>query len=252
MGCADKNPTGPSGTTSAPTGLAITGADAVLTGLSAGYTVTATLADGTTRTVTPAWASSNLGVASVDSAGRLDGRTHGSTNLTASYEGRSASKTVQVINNYGGTWVGSYIIRACADAGELTDHDGGWCLGGPGRVGTVDGILFTLVQSGKNLSEITGTVGSFPETITGVVTADGRLNLGGTLTFRDFDDRDVTIATVEVRSWDTNIDATGGMTGHFAEDFKSFTGRVGTAHTENELVTMSRRSLNVPTVSAIR
>lgn len=245
MGCGDKNPTRPSGTTAAITGFAITGADAVLTGLSASYTVTATLADGTTRTVTPAWTSSNPGVASVDSAGRLDGRAHGSTNLTASYEGRSASKTVQVVNNYEGTWVGSYVIRACADTGDLTNHDGGWCLGGPGRVGTVDGILLTLVQSGKNLSEITGTVGSFRETITGVVTADGRLNLVGTLTERDFDYAEITIAILQLGQWDTNLDGPGGMTGRWAQDMTFPGGRKGTAHTENELVTMSRRSSNV-------
>jgi hypothetical protein len=42
-----------------------------------------------------------------------------------------------------------------------------------------------LAQSGTNLTEITGTLGSFEEAITGVVTADGRLTLGGT--FREWD-----------------------------------------------------------------
>ena len=91
---------------------AIAGPDAVLTGLSASYSVTATLSDGITGTVRPAWTSSNAEVASVDSGGRVEGRGHGSTNLTASYQGRSVSKTVQVVNNYGGTWEGSYVIRA--------------------------------------------------------------------------------------------------------------------------------------------
>jgi hypothetical protein len=161
MGCGDKNPAGPSGSATGVTGLVITGADALLTGISASYTVTATFADGTARTVTPAWTSSNPGVASVDSAGRLDGRAHGSTNLTASYEGRTVSKIVQVVNNYRGTWDGRYVIRVCTDTRDLTDHDGGWCSSGPGRVGTVDGIRMTLVQSGSNLREIAGTIGSF-------------------------------------------------------------------------------------------
>ena len=106
-GCSGKSPAGPSQST-APTitGLAIIGADAVLTSLSANYTVTATLTDGTTRSVTPAWTSSNPGVASVDGGGRLEGRIHGSTTLTATYEGRSASRNVQVVNNYSGTWDG--------------------------------------------------------------------------------------------------------------------------------------------------
>jgi Bacterial Ig-like domain (group 2) len=85
------------------TGLGITGVDAVLTGVSTSYTVAATFADGTSRTVSATWSSSNQGVATVDGSGRLEARTHGSTNLTASAGGQTASKTVQVINNYGGT-----------------------------------------------------------------------------------------------------------------------------------------------------
>ena len=106
MRCGDKNPTRPSGSGTAVTGLAITGPDAVLTGLSTSYTLTATSADGTTRTVTPAWTSSNPAVASVGAAGLLGGRSHGSTTLTATYDGRSVSKPVRVVNNYGGTWLG--------------------------------------------------------------------------------------------------------------------------------------------------
>jgi hypothetical protein len=252
MGCGDKNPTRPSGTTAAITGLTITGADAVLTGLSASYTVTATMADGTTRTVTPAWTSSNPGVAGVDSGGRLEGRGHGSTNLTASYEVRSVSKTVQVVNNYGGTWEGSYVIRACTDTGDLTDHDGGWCLSGPGRVGRVQSFTMTLVQSGKNLNEITRTFVGSPDKITGVVNADGRLNFAArTSTMTDFD-YDVILEIVQVSPWELSLDGAGSMTGKWSEDLTSFAGRNGTAHTEYELVTMSRRSLNVLPVSAIR
>jgi hypothetical protein len=166
--------------------------------------------------------------------------TSGSTNLTATYEGRTASRTVQVVNNYGGTWNGRYVITACTDAGDLTDHDGGWCLAGPGRVGSVAGITMTLVQSGTNLSEIAGTLGSFAETIAGSVSADGRLSLRGTLIIRDFDYRDIVIAILQVSSWETNLDGYGGMTGRWAEDFTSLAGRLGTAHTKNELVTITR------------
>ena len=90
------------------------------------------------RTVTPAWTSSNPAVASVDGAGRLDGQAHGSTTLTATFEGRSVSKTVQVVNNYEGTWKGRYVIRACDDSGIFEDgiyggaysdvpYSRGWC-----------------------------------------------------------------------------------------------------------------------------
>ena len=252
MHCGDKNPTRPSGSGTAVTGLAITGPDAVLTGLSTSYTLTATSADGTTRTVTPAWTSSNPAVATVGAAGLLGGRSHGSTTLMATYEGRSVSKPVQVVNNYGGAWVGKYVRRACTDTGDLTNHDGGWCLAGPGRVGAVEGILLKIVQSGNNLSEIAGTIGTYRETMTGTVGPDGRLSLGGTLIVRDYYYDDFIVGTVEVGSWDTNLDGTGGMTGRFSEDLTFLTGRIGTAHTENEFVAMTRLSANTLPASANR
>ena len=174
--------------------------------------------------------------------GGFTGRTHGSTTLTATYEGRSVSKTVQVVNNYAGTWEGRYVVKACTDSGDLTDHDGGWCLAGPGRVGTVYAITMTLVQSGKDLQEITRTFGHNRDTISGQVTADGRLVLAGTLPERDFDYAEVVIGTVEFSSWDTGLDAAGGMTGGWSEYSTSYTGRRGTSHTVNELVTMTRVS----------
>jgi len=223
------------------TGLAITGADAVLRGSSAGYTLTATFGDGGTGIVTPVWTSSNPGVASVDGAGRLEGLAHGSTGLTATYEGRSVSKTVQVVNNYGGTWEGRYVIKACRDTGDLTDHDGGWCRSGPGRVGTVGSITMTLVQGGERLSEVYWALDP-SDAITGAVSADGRLNLEGTITLRDWDYDEIVTGTLHVGPWDTNLDGTGGMTGRWSEDLTLFSGRKGTAHTEQELVTMTRVS----------
>ena len=187
------------------------------------YSVTATLSDGTTGTVRPAWTSSNAEVASVDSGGRVEGRGHGSTNLTASYQGRSVSKTVQVVNDYGGTWEGSYVIRACTDTGDLTDHDGGWCLSGAGRVGRVQSITMTLVQSGNNLNEITRSFVGSPDTITGVVSADGRLNFAArTWTVTDFYYHDVILEIVQASPWDLNLDGAGGMTGRWSEDLTSF------------------------------
>jgi hypothetical protein len=257
-GCGGKNPAAPS-QAAAPTitGLAVIGADAVLTSLSVSYTVTATLTDGTTRTVTPAWTSSNPGVASVDGVGRLEGRVHGSTNLTASYEGRSATKNVQVVNNYAGTWEGRYVIRACTDAGDLADRDGGWCRDGPGRVGTVGSIRLVLSQTGGGLSDITGTLGvnDGGSKVTGTVTADGRLGLGGSTSIfgdLDFDTRDVILSTLQIMAWESNLAGPGVMTGRWSEHLALFTFRNGTADTDNELVTMTQTSTSAKTASAPR
>jgi len=240
--CGGKTPAAPSQPGTTVSGLVITGADAILTGLSTGYTVKAAFADGSTRTIAPVWTSSNPAAASVDSMGGLTGRTHGETTLTATYEGRSVSKTVRLVNNYAGTWEGRYVVKGCADTGDLTDHDGGWCLAGPGRVGTVYAITMTLVQGGSDLNEITRTFGHSRDTITGEVTADGRLVLAGTLPERDFDYAEVVIGTVQFSAWDTRLDTSGGMVGGWSQDSTSYTGRRGTAHTVNELVTMTRVS----------
>lgn len=241
-GCNGKNPAGPSQpAASAITGLAINGAEAVLTGVSASYTATATFSDGTSRSVTPAWISSSPAVGSVDGDGHFDGRSHGSTTLTATYQSRSVSKTVQVVNNYSGTWMGSYVIRACSDSGDLTNHDGGWCLAGPGRVGTVSGITMRLVQSGTNLTEITGTLGSFEEAITGLVTADGRLILAGT--FREWDwEHETVVAMWQIHAWDSHLAAPDLMTGRWSEHMSSLYFRVGAADIDNEFLTITRTS----------
>ena len=178
----------------------------------------------------------------MDSTGRLDGRTHGSTNLTASYLGREASKTVHVVNNYGGTWNGQYVIGACEDSGDLKDHDGGWCQSRV-RVGTVWPIRLVLSQTRSNLSEIGGTLGlgdvGVADKITGVVTADGRLSLTGSLRLLDFYGEFV-LGTVQIQTWDTNLGGPGAMTGRWSQNFSSTYFRIGNAMTENELVTMTQ------------
>jgi alpha-amylase len=240
LGCGDKNPVTPSRPGPSSTGLTITGPDALLAGLSANFALTVTMADGTTRTVVPTWTSSNPEVARVDDSGRVEGRSHGSTTLTASSGGQSASRIVQVVNNYAGSWTGRFVIRACTDTGELTDHDGGFCLAGPGRLGSTGWITLTLVQRGSALSEITGTIGDYSEPIAGTVTADGRLSLSGTVTERDFDDPDFTIATHSLRAWDTKLNGSDGMTGGWSEDFASLVSCLGTAHIEREFLSMTR------------
>lgn len=192
-------------------------------------------------------------MASVDASGRLEGRMHGSTILTATFEGRSSTKSVQVVNNYGGRWEGRYVVRACRDTGELVDHDGGWCLAGYERAGSILGIGMTFVQGGPDLSDVTGTLSFYTGTLTGRVGANGRLTLGGSLTyFTYYDYPIIALGTLQVGPWDTTLDGTDGMTGRWSSLFTSLVGRRGTVHTENELLTMARASTSVRPPSAIR
>src|SRR5262245_38125506 len=171
------NPTRPSDTAS---DLAITGPAAALTGLPATYTATVTLGDGTQRTATATWTSSNPQVAVVDNAGRFERRTHGWTELTASFVGRQATKTVPEVTNYAGSWSGRYVVRACTKT-EGHDRDGG-CRG---VVGSEAAVNLRLTQGGDTLRDIVGSMDlgvtfAYGLQIKGNVTSDGRLNLDGT------------------------------------------------------------------------
>jgi hypothetical protein len=240
--CDKKSPAGSSPLPATITALMISGPDTLLTGASASYTGAATLSDGTIATVIPTWSTADPAIASVDTGGHLEGRSHGSTSLVATYEGRSVSRLVHVVANYGGTWSGNYIVRDCKDAGDLTNYDGGFCRTGPGRVGNVvTGVTMTLIQGGTNLSEITGTYSYFLEPITGVVTSDGRLSLSGTFTDREWwVDPTMIVKVWDVHAWDSNITGPDAMNGRFSEHLDSLYPRHGEAALEIEITTMTR------------
>lgn len=236
IGCGG-NPVRPSQAVR-PAALTISGPEVLLTDASAKYDVMATLPN-TSKLVFATWTSSSTEVATVDANGRLTGRAHGSTTLTAAYAGVSATLLVRVVNNYAGVWNGQGTVRACTDAGDLSDHDGGWCAAGDGRIGTVRAIEIVLEQKGSTLSEISGTVADDSATaLTGFVTPDGRLNLRGSWSLRDWDG-DV-FAVDGIRDWDTSLTAPGVMAGRWAEDYKSVSFRIGSAYMESD-ITLSRR-----------
>jgi hypothetical protein len=240
--CGNKNPAEPSQPAVTVNELAVSGPDALLTGLSANYTVTATRSDGSTAAVTAVWSTNNPAIATVDSGGRLEGLSHGSASVTAAYGGRSISKIVQVVNNYSGVWEGTSVSRACTDSGELTNYDGGWCRSGWAHVGNViHGPTMTLVQSGTNLSEITGRFSYYEEPIQGVVTADGRLTLSGTFTDRDWWENPANIFdALQITAWDSNLSAPGVMAGRWAEHLVSLYPRRGEGDVDLEIITMTR------------
>ena len=243
-GCGgDEMPSAPSTTTATVTTLTIAGNEAILTGGSAIYTATAQLSDGTTRQVTPAWTSSDPSVAalSVTTVGRLAGLTHGSVNLAASYQGQSASKDVHIVQNYGGDWSGTYVVDACDQSGVFADVD--WC----DTTGVGSRYPFSLsVIQGENINahDIRGIV-SFYElagTISGHVTGDGRLEIGGSYSVTDPEDG-VTI-TIQVGGWDTRLAVDYAMSGGWALNV-SANGVAGNAYERHHIVSAARESLTV-------
>ena len=236
--CNGKSPAAPSGPAAA-SNLLISGDGAVLTGSSSNYTATATLSDGTTRSVTPTWSSSNGDVANVDNAGRLDGRAHGLTTLTATHDGISATKSVQVVNDYRGTWVGTFVVNGCdAPPGVCSSYEiDFWDFP----------IELEILQTGNDLSEIRAMflLPSFSQiraNLSGTVTSDGRLNLAGSSEVGGR--RGSAWATFYVGAWDTTLSGHDAMTGRWAQRLSTFQ-PPSNETMENELVTMTRTSTGV-------
>jgi hypothetical protein len=235
--CGKDSPSAPStppapATPPAPTvaGLTVTGLDVVRTGFFSDYTATAALSDGSTQTVTSSvtWSSSDPSVATVTAAGRLSGQSHGAVSLNASYQGRTAAKAVNIVNNYGGTWTGNYIATACDASGDFGRGD--WCKG-------VKGASFPLTlilsQTGNDRSTVTGTITNgfiSNAPVSGSVTPDGRLGIGanaiGTsngITFR-----------FQLLGWETKLTSVSQMSGRWAASL-SATGLNGNAYEEHSI-----------------
>lgn len=244
VACGGSSPSAPTPTapvvpaTPTVSSLRIDGADALRTGFYTDYTATATLSNGTTQTVTPAWTSSNSSLASVDANGRLSGYNHGGISLTATHQGAAATKGVSIVTNFGGQWSGRYIMRACDQSGVFATIR--YCQG-LGPAGSTGSMTLSLAQGGNDRTQITGTIGfggDLTGAVTGNVTGDGRLVIGSNFT--------VTMSGVlfsfRVGGWESRLSGTSGMTGRWADSLAAI-GLTGNAYTENELQTLTRTSV---------
>lgn len=234
VGCASNAPTSPTAGTPTVSGLAIHGVDAILTGAAADYTVAVTLSDGTSKAVTPAWTSSNPTVATINDAGRLEGRSHGSTILTASSAGQTVSKTIRVINNYGGSWDGEFVVNGCNAP--------------PGACASLEIDVFSFPVSlrvshseadpGQVSAEFTlPTFAQLQSRLSGSVTSDGRLTLSGSAPVTTRDGR--LVGTFTVGAWDTILVDGSSMKGHWVQRLTLATPAYDEIM-ENELLTMKR------------
>ena len=84
--------------------LAVTGDTTIKVDETSQLQATATMSDGTTQTVTnsSAWASAATGIATVSSTGLVTGVSPGQAPITATYQGKSASVTMEVSPNDSG------------------------------------------------------------------------------------------------------------------------------------------------------
>lgn len=190
------------------------------------------MSDGSSQVVTASatWTSSNPTVAFLSSStiGRLTGSAHGVTTLLATYQGRTAQKNVSSVNNYGGQWTGTYVLNKCDQSGVFA----GWCtnLGG---VGAVLPFTLSLNQALSNdRTQVSGTLalGSLSGNISGNVTSDGRLVIGGSF--------NVTAGgiafTIQIGGWDTHLTGSS-MAGGWASNLSAI-GATGNAYQEQTIV----------------
>jgi len=157
IGC-DKGPTTPS----PPAGsrsfrsvaLTIDGAEAIQTGIAAPYRARATLSNGAQVEVSAAWTSSDPSVATVDATGSVASLKPGSVRLDASFEGVTASKTVDVVANVDGSWVVWATVRQCDEAGSPATE--WWPPCRKGALGWTFKSRLLLVQRPDDPKRITG------------------------------------------------------------------------------------------------
>jgi len=233
-GGGDSTPTAPTPTAPAVTGLSVTGLDAIRTNFYANFTAQSTMSDGSTQTVQPSWTSSNPDVASIAANGDVSGISNGAATITATYQGRSASRSVRIVSNFGGTWSGSYRITKCDQSAAFA----GWCVG-IGGVGAVLPVALSLTQGGAGRDQITGTIalGTITGNSSGNVTHDGRLILGGTFT----NAISGTVFVVTIGGWDTRLSGASGMAGGWSQSIRA-NGFPGNAYQENTIASLTHTS----------
>lgn len=111
---ASNTPGAPSGSGRTLVDLRITGPSSLLISQSASYTATAMYSDGSSAAESATWISSSTDVAEISSNGQLTALTRGSTNVAATFNGRTAGLDVQVVNPLVGQWV----LTASANPGN--------------------------------------------------------------------------------------------------------------------------------------
>jgi hypothetical protein len=190
------------------TSLAIDGPGALLTNTSADYTATANFSNQTTQTVTATWRSeSATSHASVSAAGRVTGQTHGSFTLAAAFQGVTASKSVNVVSNYDGRWMGVVVRMTCQLNGALGRRiTQRLCPAGPNERMPMS---FTISQPSPSFTQLTAVlnIANTILNVSGTVAADGRLVLGGDTEYQVPDPVSKRPETLRwtILKWDTRL-----------------------------------------------
>lgn len=190
------------------------------------FSLTASMSDGSTRTVAGTWRSDSPAVATVDSNGRVTGAGSGETAISAELNGlRAAALAVRVVPDYQGRWTGDWRVAGCTTEGDWTRSD--ICRDVP--VGAVLPFGLTLTQD-RDTTTGTVTVDDVVGPVQGSIRTAGHLGVAGTFTFTD----EGTTIEVTVTDWETTTADNQRMTGRFGLVFRA-AGLQGSVRFDGEL-----------------
>lgn len=182
------------------------------------WTASATLSSGAVQPVTATWTSSASAVASVDGTGRVTALSPGQTTIAATYQGKSASRELRVVPDYGGRWEGTASLVSCQVQGEFQPD---WCARLQGSTALRLDLLQTrdYVSGSWVLLQSSGVV-------QGTIATTGTLSLTGTAYQAG--------ATITIAEWQASTTDNQRMTGRFTLVW-TVPGLSGSARTEVEI-----------------
>jgi hypothetical protein len=127
---------------------------------------------GAPQTVMPTWSTDNPAIATIDATGELTAVSHGEVTVTARYEDAAAVKRVRIVNDYGTTWAGHYMVTRCEETDDWRSAE--FCDAEGLAAGQTFDIGLDLQQE---RDAVTGTMwlGALNGSFTGAVVSAGNL-----------------------------------------------------------------------------
>ena len=190
------------------------------------FTVTATMSNGSTSTVTATWRSENPTVATVDASGRVTGVGSGETAISAEASNvRATPRRIRVLPDYQGRWSGDWRVAGCTTEGDWGRTD----ICRDVRVDSLLSLALTLTQDRDNASGNV-TLDDVAGPVQGPIRPGGQLNLAGAFTEAD----EGIVLEITISDWETTTTDNQRMTGRFTLAFRA-TGLQGSVRFNGEL-----------------
>jgi hypothetical protein len=205
VGCGGEDGVNGSTGPTVVTGVSVTaGSDLITINASQTLTARASLNNGSSMTVQPAWGSDAPGVATVDATGRVTGIGSGVATVFADYEGKRGTLLLRVVPNYQGRWEGDWSVTACSSDADWLDVCDEF------RVGELFWLTLVVNQTRDTVTGTTDFGDELPGPVKGNIEMSGALVVGGTYTINV----EGLLLELTVTDWETMSVDNQRMTGH--------------------------------------